>query len=1352
MTRKTTSIQRVQIKPRPTITGAILGVALLLTTLVFLPGVIRIFRVRAATVIQNSVPVTSVSAASFVGAPAPLAPDSIVAAFGTDLATGTQLATAQPLPTMLLGTTVTVNGTAAPLFFVSPGQINFLVPPSTTAGEVQVVVTSTLGNGDQIVSRGQMVIAGSAPAIFTANANGTGAPAAVTGRVNGNGQFVFDPTPPFEPDPVNPSQVVPAPIDVGTAQQPAFLILYGTGLRSAPAGSVRAIIGGIEVPVAPVAAPGFTGLDQINLQIPESLKGKGNVSINLVANGLSSNTITVKMAGASAGNLSISGFNVTGPALAGQTVTINGNGFSATTNENIVRIGNAQARVVSASPSQLNVIVPFGAESGLVTVQTLQGEARSASPFLVRTSVSGIVQSTGGTNTQPQPLENVTIRVVGTNLSVRTNPQGSFVLSDIPAGVNLIEIEGGTNPTNPPFPSVSLKAIVRSGRDNQFSQPISLQQITGGSGTVGGGGSGFTAEALARMVGKSASPNSRLADAFRKFAPGTGKQGPRAKAQVIGPGNNVNVSNRGVNLDIPFSTTVRFPDGKTSGSIQLTVVEGSRLPGIELPKGVYSTAIAQITPFGTTFSPGASLQFPNPDLNNLPPGSKLDLYRYDSTAGIFVKRGTATVTADGANVTSDGRIIDVASFWFVASPSGITTVTGRVIDLLGLPVPGAIVSVNGRSNTSDQNGGFSIADVSTTGSAQLQAEAVIPQQFGTPPRGVSSLTDIVTGGITNVGTIALSDTQQPGLVLAPFMIDFDSNSPPARVEVTLTQPAPAGGLQVSLTSDEVTVATAPANVTIPAGQTTASFDITRVGPGYAFIDATATLANATLESFAIVTVSSVAPVLTSVTPQSGSPRATITITGTGLSPFPDLNLIGFIRDGELIAIVDPFDISVVPGPTGAPAVTAIVPPIGPGPAGIVVAVIDDVNGVISDDSAPLAFTVLQSNVPTPQLTAVTPASGNPRDQITITGSNFGSTPDENLIIFLQNGIESYATVLQASASQLVVQVPGYGLIKGPATIIARRIDQDGIEGNNSNALDFTINSDPVAPPNPVLTSVINVATQMPAGKAGDTIQITGTGLGRNFLDLQTGDFGNSAPDLSLVYISQNGNPADIAFPFGAQAGTQITTFVPAGLSAGVIQISVITIDFETGLATEQSNNIDFMITESSLQQIDESEPNDTYDESLVVTPGTIVTGAIAVGDRGGTSIGGITIDFTDGTSEDLGDLFYLLLDNQTTISIILNFTDTADLDLFILREDGQGGYEIVDSSTNIDTTVEQLIVNLPPDEYLIGVGAYSGSSDYTLTIVEGQVSLSPSGSIRDLRSRLPMRAVRRKFQVRGSFQ
>src|SRR5262249_47365188 len=114
--------------------------------------------------------VTSVSAASFAGAQ--IAPESIVAAFGSGMATGPQIANVVPLPTNLLGTTVKVIDSAgtsrdAALFFVSPLQINFQTPPGTAEGLAAVVVAI---NGN-IIGAGAMNITKVAPALFSANAD-----------------------------------------------------------------------------------------------------------------------------------------------------------------------------------------------------------------------------------------------------------------------------------------------------------------------------------------------------------------------------------------------------------------------------------------------------------------------------------------------------------------------------------------------------------------------------------------------------------------------------------------------------------------------------------------------------------------------------------------------------------------------------------------------------------------------------------------------------------------------------------------------------------------------------------------------------------------------------------------------------------------------------------------------------------------------------------------------------------------------------------------------------------------------------------------------------------------------------
>ena len=136
-----------------------------LTTSLLLFVLLIVFGLSVKTMrrVQGQTTVSTVSAASFSAA---LTPDGIASAFGSNLATQFLVATGQTLPTNLGGTTVQVNGQLAPLFFVSPNQVNYLIPNNTPIGNQTVVVTS--GNG--AVSNGIVSVNNVAPAIFTANA------------------------------------------------------------------------------------------------------------------------------------------------------------------------------------------------------------------------------------------------------------------------------------------------------------------------------------------------------------------------------------------------------------------------------------------------------------------------------------------------------------------------------------------------------------------------------------------------------------------------------------------------------------------------------------------------------------------------------------------------------------------------------------------------------------------------------------------------------------------------------------------------------------------------------------------------------------------------------------------------------------------------------------------------------------------------------------------------------------------------------------------------------------------------------------------------------------------------------
>jgi uncharacterized protein (TIGR03437 family) len=213
----------------------------------------------------------AVSAASF--ATDSLAPEAIAAAFGTGLASATIAASTTPLPTELAGTRVRVNGVLAPLFFVAPTQVNFLVPPGVLTGNAVIEIVS----GDTTLSRGTVNLASTAPSLFTSNASGTGAPAAVATKDGVN--FVA----------VGNVDGSPNPLDAGD-----YLVLFGSGVRKASTPAVRITIGGRDAPVLFSGAQGgFAGLDQINTRIPAGVSGIVDLVVSI--NGRAANTVKVRV-------------------------------------------------------------------------------------------------------------------------------------------------------------------------------------------------------------------------------------------------------------------------------------------------------------------------------------------------------------------------------------------------------------------------------------------------------------------------------------------------------------------------------------------------------------------------------------------------------------------------------------------------------------------------------------------------------------------------------------------------------------------------------------------------------------------------------------------------------------------------------------------------------------------------------------------------------------------------------------------------------------------------------------------------------------------------------------------------
>ncbi|MBS1791232.1 MAG: hypothetical protein JST85_26205 [Acidobacteria bacterium] len=234
----------------------------------------------------------NVSAASYNAEPV-LATGSIVSAFGTALATDTIAASTRPLPGVLQGTRVLVRDSAdtellAPIFYVSPSQINYQIPTDAALGEATIMVVS----GDGSSAFGKVQIVPVAPGLFAANSNGQGVPAAQLLRVKANGTQSYEPVAQFD---AVQNRFIAVPIDLGAETDQIFLILYGTGIRGRSSLTATTVaVGGTDASVIFAGAQGdYVGLDQINVLLPRSLGGRGDVDVALTVDGQMANVVRI---------------------------------------------------------------------------------------------------------------------------------------------------------------------------------------------------------------------------------------------------------------------------------------------------------------------------------------------------------------------------------------------------------------------------------------------------------------------------------------------------------------------------------------------------------------------------------------------------------------------------------------------------------------------------------------------------------------------------------------------------------------------------------------------------------------------------------------------------------------------------------------------------------------------------------------------------------------------------------------------------------------------------------------------------------------------------------------------------
>jgi trimeric autotransporter adhesin len=919
-----------------------------------------------------------------------ISPNSLATIYGANLASGAasaQMDASGALPTAIGGTSVSVGGKPAQLLYVSPSQINLLVPSNTPLGSATVSVTSP---NSQTAASGTVPVALTSPGIFTLPCLRPSRGAVLNGVT-------------FSPEPFQATTSQNSIADKRTR-----LSLFATGLRYAGnstlnpsvtnvANAVTAqatdSLGGVHsLPVEYAgAAPNFAGLDQVNVVVPPDLDGAGLVNVQLQSGNTSSNPVSIVMSqSGSAGVNSGQTFNIStvaGSGIAGDS----GDGTSALTAALGAPTGIAmdpQHNLYIASAA--NHVVRKVAPDGVITTAAGTGAAGSGGD--------------GGLATQAQlntPLSvasdqsgNIYIADAGANKIRRIAPDGT-ISTFAGTGNSGFSGDGGLA-TAAQLSSPSAVAVDPHGSvviadtgNNRMRKVTSDGVIdtmagTGTAGLAGDGGAAYLAAlnapdslaigsdgtayvadegnqrirriapdgcisslmssanlvplTLAGPMRLAVDPNQQLfvADSQDQniqamgsacqLTPvaGTGSAGfagdggPAVSAKVNSP-TSMTTDPAG---DVYFADSNnnrvrRLYQGTCDSPASMSFGPSPAMSGMTV-NGLVQLSCPAAQPEALALS-GTGLQLPS--TVNIPRGQTSGTFSFqapnDNAATGF------QVTASNPQTSATGTaVVDPAG----TAPSALSMTIAPVAPVAGTPATGVVTLASPAPA-----GGTTVSLASNNPAAQVASAAVVPQgqtsaefTVGTSPVTLPTAATITgtAGGATTSAALSvmpLGTSTISGLTISPSSLTAGQIGTGT---VTLASPAATGGGSVNLSSSGPAV-TVPVSITVPAGETTATFPVTAstvTSPSTATVTASSANSAAATVSVNPSVSTPTGPLATiaslSVAPSSVASGQTATGTVTLASAAPASGVVVGLASNNLAATV-PVSVTVPAGQTTA---------------------------------------------------------------------------------------------------------------------------------------------------------------------------------------------------------------------------------------------------------------------------------------------------------------------------------------------------------------------------------------------------------------------------------------------------
>ncbi len=238
-----------------------------------------------------------VNNASFAAGSNPVAPGSIAAVFGTNMNDGSSVLFSSfgadgRLVTTLGGAQVTINGSAVPIFYSTPAQLGIQIPADLTGSSASIQVTI----GGETSAAQMIPLAPVAPGLFSTDQSGQGQGAILIANTN----ILVAPTgsiPGRESRPAKPGDFITI-FCTGLGGVSPALADGQPGTNNTTVEKPSVTIDGVPATLQfSGIAPGFVGLDQVNVQVPAGTRTANDIPVVLTIGGKQSNTVTIAVSG-----------------------------------------------------------------------------------------------------------------------------------------------------------------------------------------------------------------------------------------------------------------------------------------------------------------------------------------------------------------------------------------------------------------------------------------------------------------------------------------------------------------------------------------------------------------------------------------------------------------------------------------------------------------------------------------------------------------------------------------------------------------------------------------------------------------------------------------------------------------------------------------------------------------------------------------------------------------------------------------------------------------------------------------------------------------------------------------------